>query len=112
MPPDQISGSAEASLALDSQRAADAAAGDAVYPIEHRRKHGDHRSTDGHAGHLAGGEAVIIEVHNHEVEGGDDCRAHDGGHKKHLGHLPLYGPEQIAVRRPQVPQVVVHPVRW
>ena len=74
---------------LDSQRAADAAAGDAVYPIEHRRKHGDHRSTDGHAGHLAGGEAVIIEVHNHEVEGGDDCRAHDGGHKKHLGHLPF-----------------------
>ena len=56
-----------------------------------------------------GGEAVIIEVHNHEVEGGDDCRAHDDGHKKHLGHLPLYGPEQIAVRRPQVPQVVVHP---
>ena len=72
----------------DAQLAADAAAGEAIDPVQHRGQRGDHRGAGGHAGELAGGEAVVVEVHDHEVKRGDDGGPHDGGHQEHLGHLP------------------------
>ena len=97
------------SAPVDVQRPADAPQGQAIDEEEHGGQYADHCGADAHAGQLPGGEAVVVEVHNHDIKGGDEGGARQGGGQEHLGDLPPHGAEQVGVGGAQTAQVVIDP---
>lgn len=95
---------------MDMQRAAHAAARDAVHDIEQHRYPGDHGRAGRDACQLGGGKPVriAVKIHDHHVKRPDQAGADNGGHEEHAADLPAHRAEQVGVRRAEVAQVVVH----